>query len=485
MSIARSFALAALFIGASLAPAAAANPLILQSPTVSRTQIAFVYGGDIWIVGHDGGTAHRIVTGFGLAGAPYFSPDGSTIAFSANYDGSTNIYTVPASGGEPTRLTYHPGADVVIGWTTDGSKILFSSHRESQNDATQLYTIPRGGGIPTMLPLPDAQCASYSPDGTHLAYVPNSQWEWYWQEYRGGQTTPIWIANLADSSVTSIPRNNSNDRFPMWIGNQIYFVSDRDGGITRSTTTIRARATSSSWSRIRADWISSRPRRTTARSSTRSSIRSISTTRRRAPIARSDLDRRGYARVAPELDSGRERNPKCRHLADRRARGVRSARRHPYGPGGERLDSQSYANPERHGARPSVVARRQVDRLFLGCDRRVHAALEGSEGLAARARHPARCVSDVLLFAVWAPDSKKIAYADKHGVLYYIDIAAEHPQPVKFAQQPHESFGVNPFDAAWSPDSRYLAYNKDLPSSCTRSSCTIRETARRTKLPMA
>ena len=92
MSIARSFALAALLFGASLAPAAAANPLILQSPTVSRAQIAFVYGGDIWTVPHEGGAAHRLVTGFGLAGAPYFSPDGSTIAFSANYDGSTKLH---------------------------------------------------------------------------------------------------------------------------------------------------------------------------------------------------------------------------------------------------------------------------------------------------------------------------------------------------------------------------------------------------------
>ena len=113
MSIARSFVIALLLLGSSYVPTRAATSLILQSPSVSRTQIAFVYGGDIWTVPHDGGQARRIVTGFGLAGAPYFSPDGSTIAFSADYEGATNVYTVPAGGGEPTRLTYHPGADVV------------------------------------------------------------------------------------------------------------------------------------------------------------------------------------------------------------------------------------------------------------------------------------------------------------------------------------------------------------------------------------
>ena len=149
-------------------------------------------------------TAHRLIAGYGLASAPYFSPDGATIAFSANYDANTNVYVVPAGGGEPRRLTFHPSADIVTGWTRDGSRIVFRSLRNSATDAAQLYTISPNGGVATMLPLPDAQGGSFSPDGTHFAYVPNGQWEPYWQGYRGGQVTPIWIANLADSSVQRI-----------------------------------------------------------------------------------------------------------------------------------------------------------------------------------------------------------------------------------------------------------------------------------------
>jgi tricorn protease len=464
MSIARTFALVALLLGASVMPALAANPLILQSPTVSRTQIAFVYGGDIWVVSHEGGTARRIVTGFGLAGAPYFSPDGATIAFSANYDGSANVYTVPAGGGEPTRLTYHPGADVVIGWTTDGSKILFSSHRESQNDATQLYTIPRGGGIPAMLPLPDGTTASYSPDGTHLAYVPNSQWEWYWQDYRGGQTTPIWIANLADSSVTSIPRNNSNDRFPMWIGNEIYFVSDRGGHYTLYVYDPGTHDVKQLVENPRGfDIVSASANDGEIVYSKFDSIHlynPATRTDREVPITIADEMpelRPNWVPVSNQIDN-----------ADISPTGVRAVfEAHgdiltvPAENGSVRDLTQTPGVMERD---PAWSPNGKWIAYFSDASGEYTLRLRDQKGL-----QPERVISldahpTFYYSPVWSPDSKKIAYADKRGVLYYIDIAQDHPQPVRIAQQPHESFGVNSFNAVWSPDSRYVAYNKELPT---------------------
>ncbi|MGH9446685.1 MAG: S41 family peptidase, partial [Terriglobia bacterium] len=225
--------LGAVLVGMAALPCALSQgPLLLQSPTVSKTQIAFAYGGDIWVVSRDGGQARRLVTGEDRLSAPYFSPDGSTIAFSGTYNGNTDVYVVPASGGEPARLTYHPGADTAVGWTRDGKSVLFRSHRYSYSDPDQLYTVPVTGGFPTELPLLMAERGSYSPDGTHLAYVPNFRWEPFWQGYRGGQTTPIWIANLADSSVVKVPRENSNDNDPMWVGSTVYFLSDRNGPVT-------------------------------------------------------------------------------------------------------------------------------------------------------------------------------------------------------------------------------------------------------------
>src|SRR5579862_6982349 len=164
--------------------AADSGPLLLQSPTLSKTQIAFAYGGDIWIVDRAGGNAHRLVTGTGLLGLPHFSPDGSMIAYTGNYDENYDVYVVAAAGGEPRRLTYHPGVDLAVGWTPDGKSILFRSHRLSYSDPDQLFTIPAEGGVPTVLPLPMAEDGAYSPDGSHLAYSPYFQWEPDWKKYR-------------------------------------------------------------------------------------------------------------------------------------------------------------------------------------------------------------------------------------------------------------------------------------------------------------
>src|SRR5208282_4449325 len=184
------------------------GPSLLQTPTLSKTQIAFAFGGDIWIVDRAGGDAQRLVTGTGVLSHPLFSPDGTMVAYTGNYDGNEDVYVVAAAGGEPRRLTYHPGSDVAVGWTNDGGSILFRTTRNSYSRFERLFTVPATGGFPTALPLPMGVEGAYSPDGTHLAYVP--QWNRRLgaidayvaiKHYRGGRAAPIWIANLADSSI--------------------------------------------------------------------------------------------------------------------------------------------------------------------------------------------------------------------------------------------------------------------------------------------
>src|SRR5262245_52321899 len=195
-----------------LALAQGEGPLLLRHPTVSQTQIVFSFAGDLWIVGREGGAARRLTSGIGQEADPFFSPDGTQVAFSGEYDGNQDVYVVPAAGGVPNRLTYHPGADTVTGWTADGRNIMFVSTRASYyHFASQMYTVPATGGFATEVPLPIVEQASYSPDASRLAYMPHGQWQPAWKRYRGGQTTPIWIANLADSQVERIPRENSND----------------------------------------------------------------------------------------------------------------------------------------------------------------------------------------------------------------------------------------------------------------------------------
>ncbi|NOT60465.1 MAG: protease, partial [Acidobacteria bacterium] len=150
---------------------------LFQKPTVNQTHIVFNYAGDLWTVARAGGDAKRLTSGVGNETDPYFSPDGTQIAFTGAYDGNTDVFVVPASGGVPKRLTYHPGPDAVAGWTNDGKQVLFNSSRDMHASSfLRLYTVSVNGGFPAALPLPMAERGAYSPDGASLAYEPLNQW---------------------------------------------------------------------------------------------------------------------------------------------------------------------------------------------------------------------------------------------------------------------------------------------------------------------
>jgi tricorn protease len=178
----------ALFLLACLLSAGALGgaPLIFQEPALSRDAIVFVYAGDLWRVPRQGGDAVRLTTHPGRERLPAFSPDGSQIAFTAEYDGNVDVYLMPAAGGVPLRLTSHPAGDFVAGWTPDSRNVLFASARAVPTDGTRLYTVSAAGGPAAELPLPIAIQASFSADGRHLAYVPTLQWQPAWKRYRGG-----------------------------------------------------------------------------------------------------------------------------------------------------------------------------------------------------------------------------------------------------------------------------------------------------------
>ncbi|HTV57841.1 MAG TPA: PDZ domain-containing protein [Verrucomicrobiae bacterium] len=225
-------ALIALLLAASCSAQQNA-PLLLRQPTLNKTDICFVYGDDLWTVSRDGGQATRLTVAPGIKRGPHFSPDGKWIAFSGEYDGKINVYVISAEGGNPRRVTFHNGPDLAVGWTPDGKQILFASSREAYASGIQrLYTVPFEGGLPTRVPLPLAFDGSYSSDGTHLAYRPGPYPWGNWDHYRGGTETAVWIANIADSSVVKIPRDDWNDSNPMWVGDTVYYLSDRNGPFT-------------------------------------------------------------------------------------------------------------------------------------------------------------------------------------------------------------------------------------------------------------
>ncbi len=216
------------------------SPCLMRHPTLSKSKIVFQFAGDLWQVPRSGGEASRLTSSPGVESDPLFSPDGSMIAFTGEYDGNIDVFTVPAEGGVPKRLTYHPAPDSVVGWTPDGKSVVFSSHMLSNTDAPRLFSVSVGGGVPKPLPFPMGSQASISPDGSHLAYVPGFKWELAWKRYRGGQAYAIWIGQMSDSKVKEIPRNGENDEQPMWVGNKVYFLSDKRGPVGLSSFDTRS-----------------------------------------------------------------------------------------------------------------------------------------------------------------------------------------------------------------------------------------------------
>jgi len=201
---------------------------MLRYPDVSETQISFVYAGDIWLVPKEGGLAQRLSSPPGEEMLPRFSPDGRSIAFTANYDGNPDVYVLPTTGGQPLRITHHPSADRLVDWYPDGGSLLIASPMQSASQRyNQLYRVDAGGGLPARLPMPYGEFGAISPDGLSIAFQPLSRDFRTWKRYRGGTAPEIWLFDLETFEATNISTNDANDGHPMWAGRTLYFLSDR------------------------------------------------------------------------------------------------------------------------------------------------------------------------------------------------------------------------------------------------------------------
>lgn len=202
---------------------------LLRQPSLSATQIAFEYGGDIWVVDKNGGEARRITSTAATESDAHFSPDGKSIAFTSNRSGTTAVYVVPTEGGIPTRLTWYPAPTAARGWTPDGRRVLYASARETAPVGyNRLWSVPVGGGASTLLPAPWGFDGSLSPDGKKLVVDRVSRWDVEFRHYRGGQNTPLQIMDLGSLTETPIPGERTMDIHPVWQGEEVFFLSDRD-----------------------------------------------------------------------------------------------------------------------------------------------------------------------------------------------------------------------------------------------------------------
>ncbi|HTL98955.1 MAG TPA: hypothetical protein VL181_09135, partial [Holophagaceae bacterium] len=437
-------------------------PLLIQHPTMSRTRIAFDYAGQLWDIPREGGTARRLVAGAGQCLNPIYSPDGSRIAFTARFDGNYDVYVVSASGGEPQRLTYHPGPDKALGWSPDGKRVLFSSFRATPRDLPQLYTVAATGGPAEQLPLPSGNEASYSPDGTRLAYTPFPQWQPAWKKYRGGQTARVWIADLADSSIVKIPRDNSNDRDPMWVGDSVYFLSDRGGPVTLCAYDPKTGAVREAVKNPGGFDISSASAGPGGIVYSQFGALHVYDTAsgREAAVPVS---------IAADLPELRPHFEKVDPHQVLHAALSPSGKRALFEVRGEILSVPAEKGDARNLTRSPGVADRDPAWSPDGKWVAWFSDESGEYALHLRAPDglgPVRKISlgeppSYFYGPRWSPDSRKIAYTDKRLNLWVVDI--DHPAPVKVDTDLYDT-PSSYLDPSWSPDSRWVAYAKQLPN---------------------
>ena len=439
------------------ARAAEETPLLVHSPTLSKTQIVFSYGGYLWSVPREGGEARQLTTG-GHESWPIFSPDGNWIAFTGEYDGNVDVFVMPAEGGEPRRLTWYPGEDSAVGWTRDGKRVLFLSDREAYADFTRLYTVPVEGGWPEALPMWRALDGSYSPDGQRIAYVPNLQWQRAWKRYRGGQTTPIYMVQLSDLSLEKVARENSNDNSPVWFGDTVYFLSDRNGPMTLFAYDTKAKTVKQVIDNKGLDFksLSAGPDALVYEQFGGIYLFNPST------VKSTKVD----IHIAGDLPSTRPHYEKVGERIQNAAispsgmRAVFEARGEIFTVPAEKGDVRNLTHTPAVAERDPSWSPDGKSIAFLSDESGEYALhIVDQSGSGSVRKINLGNPPSFFYGPLWSPDSKKIAYTDKRLNLWYVDV--EKGTPVKVTTDRYED-PTSSMNETWSPDSKWLTYSKFL-----------------------
>jgi tricorn protease len=442
------------------ASTATARPL-LRFPDVAGDTVVFTYGEDVWSAPASGGVARRLTDDEGEERHPKLSPDGSLIAFTAEIDGNPDVYVMNADGGQLRRLTFHPAADEVVGWHPTSGKILFRSNRSSYSRFDRLFLVSPEGGAVEELPLHEAARGSFSPDGSRIAYNRIAREDRTWKHYHGGMAQDIWIYDFSTREDRRITDYDGTDRLPMWIGDAIFFASDRDGPmniyrydlatgeITQAThhSDFDVRRPSSGGDRIVYElggelWLLD------TRSGETAPIPIVITTEARetrpylknvrdfiTEVAISPEGGRALVTARGEIFSVPRELGSIRNIS--RSPGARE-RNAAWSPDGDRIAFLS----DRSGEYQIYL----VDALGVS---EPHRLTDRDRGYP----HTLR----------WSPDGTKIAFTDETLTLYVVDVATGKVSTVDRAEV--EPMDVGPeakpiADFAWAPDSRWLAYSK-------------------------
>lgn len=433
---------------------------LFRTPAVNQTHIVFAYADDLWTVGRAGGEAVRLTSGLGSESGPIFSPDGTQVAFTASYEGNIDVYVVAAKGGVPKRLTYHPAPDQAQGWTPDSQRVLFASSGATANDKPRLYTVDLGGGFPTQLPLPIAAAGSYSADGKQIAYLPFGRANQIWKNYRGGRATPIWIANLADSSILKIPHAGSNDHSPLWIGDRIYFLSDRNGPDTLFSYEPGSKVVTQLVENKSLDFKSATagPGVIAYEQFGDIYLYDLKTKKpAKVPITLSaDL-----LNVRPKLEK-LARNINNWNISPSGLRAIAEARGEIFTIPAEKGDVRNLTNSSGVADRdPSWSPDGKQIAYFSDESGEYALHLRDQTGRGDVTKIPLGDQPSFFYSLQWSPDSKHLSFSDKRLNLWRLNLATKQITLVEKGLFNGDHLGFRP---RWSPDSKFIAYAKSMPN---------------------
>ena len=427
---------------------------LLRFADISKDKVVFAYAGDLWIASREGGAARRLTSHVGDELYPKFSPDGKWIAFTGEYDGNPDVYVISSEGGEPKRLTFHPGNDIVLGWTPDGKDVLFRSDRFSAPPGryTKLFLVSPQGGPAKPLQVPRASLTSFSPDGTKIAYLETSQEFRTWKRYRGGWSLPIAIFDLKKNSYEELPKTAGMDLFPMWHGNTIYFISDRDGVMNLFSYDLSSKQTKklTDYKEYDVKWPSLGPDAVVYENGgVLYEFNLASGKTRNLPIVvrGEDIEARPeFKTVAQSIGSY--------SLSPSAARALVEAR------------GNIFTIPAEHGSIRTLTTNHSgVHELnpAWSPDGKWVAYLSDKTGEFELYTRPqmggeeTRITTDGGVYRygpTWSPDSKKLLYWDKVLRLWYVSL--EDKKPVLVDKSDYGTIS----DGSWSPDSLWIAYSK-------------------------
>jgi len=440
----------------------------VAQPAISQARIAFVYANNLWVADLDGANPRQLTTDIGVENSPAFSPDGKSIAFSAQYEGNMDVYIVSAEGGIPKRLTWHPGYDLVQGFAPDGASVYFVSTRTMATPGSvKLYRVPVGGGFPEEFKIPSVYRAALSPDGQTIAYNPLMDAFDQWKHYRGGRVSEIWMLKVNDYSVEKIPQpqGRSNDIQAMWLGDKIYFLSDRNGEFNlfsydRKTKEIKPQTNFSDFPILSASAGAGKIIFEQAGYLHLFEPSTAKATKLTIGLAADLLELRPrYVRGPQWVRSG--------SLSPSGARAVFEFRGEIVTVPAEKGDFRNLTNtPGAHERTPAWSPDGKSIAYVSDASGEYELLVLNQDGKGEPKRHKLDGAGfyDSL---VWSPDSQKISFADNSESLFWIDLKTGAVK--KIGQEYYYSpFRSRTMTTVWSPDSQWIAYSLNTTASIQR-----------------